>query len=251
MAVLEIKNLHVNIDGEPILRGVDLVVKSGEVHCIMGPNGSGKSTLTKVIMGHPKYEVVDGSITFDGEDVLAMEPNERSLAGIFLAFQYPQEIAGVRFLQYLTTIYNAHLKLRDPEAKEVKPFKFKRILEPLLNDLKMREDFLQRYLNEGFSGGEKKKAEILQLKLLEPKFAMLDETDSGLDVDALRIVAEGVKSMLNSQLGVLMVTHYRRILEYIKPDFVHVMVNGKIVKSGGADLAAELEENGYENLTNL
>lgn len=246
MPVLEIKNLKAQIEDQPILQGVDLTIKPGEVHCIMGPNGSGKSTLTKVIMGHPKYEVMSGSVTFGGEDVLEMEPDERSRAGVFLAFQYPKEIPGVRFLQYLTSIYNVHLQERDPEAKEMKPFKFKRMVKPILEELKMRDDFLDRYLNEGFSGGEKKKAEILQMKLLEPKLAMLDETDSGLDVDALRIVAEGVNSMLNEDMGVLMVTHYQRILEYVKPDHVHVMHAGKIVRSGGAELAARLEKDGYE-----
>lgn len=243
---LVVKDLHAAVDGKKILNGVSLEIKEGEVHCAMGPNGSGKSTLTKVIMGHPRYEVLSGEISFNGEDVLEMEPDERSRLGLFLAFQYPKEIKGVNFLQYLTTIYNVHLRQRDPEAKPMKSFKFKRMVQPYLEELKMAPDFLERYLNEGFSGGEKKKAEILQMKLLEPRLAMLDETDSGLDVDALRIVGEGVNSMLSAEMGVLMVTHYRRILDYVKPDHVHVMYEGEIVKSGDADLARELEEKGYE-----
>lgn len=243
---LIIKNLVANIAGQEILKGVDLTVSPGEVHCIMGPNGSGKSTLTKVAMGHPQCEVISGTITYNGVDVLALEPDERSRMGIFLAFQYPQEVAGVNFLQYLTAIYNVHLKQKDPEASAIKSFRLKRQLEPYLQELKMNPDFLDRFLNAGFSGGEKKKAEILQLKLIDPALIMLDETDSGLDVDALRIVAEGVQNLLSPEKAVLMVTHYRRILNYIKPDKVHVMHNGKIIKSGEADLAHELEERGYE-----
>ncbi|PIQ78944.1 Fe-S cluster assembly ATPase SufC [Candidatus Peregrinibacteria bacterium CG11_big_fil_rev_8_21_14_0_20_41_10] len=246
---LIIKNLHVEVEGKKILKGVNLEVKQGEVHCIMGPNGSGKSTLAKVIMGHPKYKVIAGEIWFGGQNILELTPDERARMGVFLAFQYPQEIAGVNFLQYLTTIYNIHLRQMDPGVKAMKSFKFKRMVQPYLEELRMDPDFLNRYLNEGFSGGEKKKAEILQLKLIKPNLAMLDETDSGLDVDALRIVAEGVKGMLSSEMGALVVTHYRRILDYIEPDYVHMMYDGQIVKSGGCELAHMLEEIGYEWIT--
>jgi Fe-S cluster assembly ATP-binding protein len=245
---LEIVDLHAEVEGMPILRGVNLVINSGEIHAIMGPNGSGKSTLTKVIMGHPKYVPTAGKVLFNGVDVLELDPSERSQLGIFLAFQYPKEISGVTFVQFLTAIYNAHLKKTDPEAREVKSFRLKAILAPMLQELKLDAGFLTRYLNEGFSGGEKKKAEILQMKLLNPLFSMLDETDSGLDVDALKIVGEAVNAMANEENGVLLVTHYRRILEYVQPQFVHVMKDGVIVQSGGYDLALELESNGYEGV---
>lgn len=245
---LEITNLHASVDGEPILKGVNLKVSAGEIHCIMGPNGSGKSTLVNTIMGHPAYEVTEGEILLNGENVLEMEPFERAQAGIFLAFQYPKEIAGVSMLNFLTAAYNAHLLAKDPEAKPMKAFRFKREIKAQMEELKIDPAFLDRFLNQGFSGGEKKKAEILQLKLLEPTFALLDETDSGLDVDALKIVAEGINSMKGDDFGVLLVTHYQRILDYVEPHFVHVMIDGKIVKSASGDYAKELESTGYESL---
>jgi Fe-S cluster assembly ATP-binding protein len=245
---LEITNLHASVDGEPILKGVNLKVSAGEIHCIMGPNGSGKSTLVNTIMGHPAYEVTEGEILLNGENVLEMEPFERAQAGIFLAFQYPKEIAGVSMLNFLTAAYNAHLLAKDPEAKPMKAFRFKREIKAQMEELKIDPAFLDRFLNQGFSGGEKKKAEILQLKLLQPTFALLDETDSGLDVDALKIVAEGINSMKGDDFGVLLVTHYQRILDYVEPHFVHVMIDGKIVKSASGDYAKELESTGYEQL---
>jgi Fe-S cluster assembly ATP-binding protein len=243
---LEIKNLHNRADELEILKGLNLVINSGEVHCIMGPNGSGKSTLVNTIMGHPAYEVTDGEVTFDDEDLLELEAFERARKGLFLAFQYPKEIAGVTMLNFLTAAYNAHLVANDSSARPLKAFRFRKMVLPEMEKLKIKPEFLDRFLNQGFSGGEKKKAEILQMRLLKPKFALLDETDSGLDVDALRIVAEGVNELRSSNLGVLIVTHYNRILDYIKPDFVHVMKEGRIVKSGGKDFALELEKTGYE-----
>lgn len=245
---LEIINLHASVDGEPILKGVNLKVSAGEIHCIMGPNGSGKSTLVNTIMGHPAYEVTEGEILMDGENILEMEPFERARAGIFLAFQYPKEISGVSMLNFLTAAYNAHLLHKDPEAKPMKAFRFKREIQEQMEELKIDPQFLDRFLNQGFSGGEKKKAEILQLKLLQPTFALLDETDSGLDVDALKIVAEGINSMKGDDFGVLLVTHYQRILDYVEPHFVHVMIDGKIIKSASGEYAKELEATGYSQL---
>lgn len=247
---LEIRNLHASVEGEPILKGVHLTVNAGEIHCIMGPNGSGKSTLVNTIMGHPAYEVTDGEVLVDGENILELESFERALKGIFLAFQYPKEIAGVSMLNFLTAAYNAHLAARDTDAKPMKAFKFRKVIQEQMKELKIDPAFLDRFLNQGFSGGEKKKAEILQLKLLEPTFALLDETDSGLDVDALRIVAEGVNSMKSDDFGVLMVTHYQRILDYIEPGFVHVMVDGRIVESKEGAYARELETVGYSKYLN-
>lgn len=245
--ILEIKDLKNEADGQGILDGVSLRVAEGEVHCIMGPNGSGKSTLVNTIMGHPAYEVTGGEILFDEANILDLEPHERARLGLFLAFQYPKEIAGVTVLNFLTAAYNAHLLAKDSEAKPVKAFKFKNEIKAEMEKLKMRPEFLDRFLNQGFSGGEKKKAEILQMRLLKPSIALLDETDSGLDVDALRIVADGVNELKKETgMGVLIVTHYQRILEYIQPDFVHVMKKGRIVKSGGREFAKELEEKGYE-----
>jgi Fe-S cluster assembly ATP-binding protein len=243
---LEIKNLHNKAGELEILKGLNFAINSGEVHCIMGPNGSGKSTLVNTIMGHPAYEVTEGEVTFDGEDLLELEAFERARKGLFLAFQYPKEIAGVTMLNFLTAAYNAHLVANDPSARPLKAFRFRKMVLPEMEKLKIKPEFLDRFLNQGFSGGEKKKAEILQMRLLKPKFALLDETDSGLDVDALRIVAEGVNELRSSNLGVLIVTHYNRILDYIKPDFVHVMKEGRIVKSGGKEFALELEKTGYE-----
>jgi Fe-S cluster assembly ATP-binding protein len=246
---LNVKKLLVKAGDVEILHGVDLQVKKGEVHCIMGPNGSGKSTLVNTIMGHPSYDVTEGDIHFNDESLLDLEPFERARRGLFLAFQYPKEIQGVTMLNFLTAAYNAHLSVKDPEARPLKAFRFKKLVLPEMEKLKIKPEFLDRFLNQGFSGGEKKKAEILQMKLLQPSIALLDETDSGLDVDALRIVANGVNVLKKETgMGVLIVTHYNRILEYVKPDFVHVMKKGKIVKSGGRDFAKELEITGYENI---
>jgi Fe-S cluster assembly ATP-binding protein len=245
-AALEIRNLHVSIEDKPILRGVNLTVKQGEVHALMGPNGSGKSTLSNAIMGHPAYEVTAGQIIFDGQDVLDMEPDERSRAGLFLAFQYPVSIPGVTVANFLRQAINARMKAKDPESKGISIPEFVRLLRGKMDYIQLDHSFAGRYLNEGFSGGEKKRAEILQLATLEPKIAILDETDSGLDIDALRVVAEGVDKLKGPDLGVLVITHYQRILNYIKPEFVHVMYEGRIVESGGADLALHLEEAGYD-----
>jgi Fe-S cluster assembly ATP-binding protein len=245
---LEIRNLHVAIEetGEPILRGVDLTIKQGEVHALMGPNGSGKSTLANVLLGNPAYAVTAGQIIFDGEDLLEMEPDERSRAGLFLAFQYPVSIPGVTVANFLRQAINARMKAQDPDSKGVSVPQFVRMLRAKMDQLDMDHSFAGRYLNEGFSGGEKKRAEILQLATLEPKIAILDETDSGLDIDALRVVSEGVNSLKGPDLGVLVITHYQRILNYIQPDYVHVMFQGRIVENGGPDLALKLEEVGYE-----
>lgn len=245
-AALEIRNLHVSIEDKPILRGVNLTVKQGEVHALMGPNGSGKSTLSNAIMGHPAYEITAGQIIFDGEDVLDMEPDERSRAGLFLAFQYPVSIPGVTVANFLRQAINSRLKAKDPESKGISIPEFVRLLRGKMDYIQLDHSFAGRYLNEGFSGGEKKRAEILQLATLEPKIAILDETDSGLDIDALRVVAEGVDKLKGPDLGVLVITHYQRMLNYIKPEFVHVMYEGRVVESGGADLALHLEEAGYD-----
>jgi len=245
---LEIRNLHVNVEGEEdkILRGVDLTIKQGEVHAMMGPNGSGKSTLANVLMGNPAYEVTEGEILLDGEDLLDMEPDERSRAGVFLAFQYPVSIPGVTVANFLRHAINARMKAEDPESKGMPIPKFTRMMREKMDSLKMDHSFAGRYLNEGFSGGEKKRAEILQMAALEPKISILDETDSGLDIDALRIVAEGVSTLKGPNMGVLVITHYQRILNYIQPEYVHIMFEGRIVESGGAELALKLEEEGYD-----
>ncbi|HEU5223758.1 MAG TPA: Fe-S cluster assembly ATPase SufC [Candidatus Lumbricidophila sp.] len=245
MSVLEIKNLHVNVETDQgtreILRGVDLVIRSGEIHAIMGPNGSGKSTLAYTIAGHPRYQVVQGEILLDGEDVLSMSVDERARAGLFLAMQYPVEIPGVTVTNFLRTAKTAI----DGEAPAVRGW-IKQVKESMSN-LRMDAAFAERNVNEGFSGGEKKRHEILQLELLQPKIAVLDETDSGLDVDALKIVSEGVnRAHAATGLGVLLITHYTRILRYIKPEFVHVFVAGKVVEEGGAELADRLENEGYD-----
>jgi Fe-S cluster assembly ATP-binding protein len=245
MSILEIKNLHVSVATESgpkeILRGVDLVIRSGETHAIMGPNGSGKSTLAYSIAGHPKYEVTQGEIMFDGENVLEMSPDERARAGIFLAMQYPVEIPGISVGNFLRTAKTAV----SGEAPALRTW-IKEVKDSMAN-LRMDSSFTERSVNEGFSGGEKKRHEILQLELLKPKFAVLDETDSGLDVDALKIVSEGVNRAKNSEnLGVLLITHYTRILKYIKPDFVHVFVAGKVAEEGGPELADRLEAEGYD-----
>lgn len=246
MAELVIRDLFVSIQDKEILKGVNLTVRSGEVHAIMGPNGTGKSTLSYTIMGHPAYEVTAGEVLLNGENILEKEPDERARKGLFLAFQYPVAIPGVTVANFLRTALNARRKAVNPEDKGVPIPEFRKLLREKMNLLKMDNAFAGRYLNDGFSGGEKKRAEILQLATLQPDFAILDETDSGLDIDALRIVSDGVNALRGPELGVLLITHYQRILNYIKPDFVHVMLGGKIVESGGADLALHLEEHGYE-----
>jgi Fe-S cluster assembly ATP-binding protein len=247
-ATLEIRNLHARVAGEErmILRGVNLTIAQGEVHALMGPNGSGKSTLANVLAGNPAYEVTDGEILFGGESIMELEPDERSRMGIFLAFQYPVAILGITLANFLRAAINSRLKEKDPESKGISIPDFRRLMRAKMDNLSVDHSFAGRYLNEGFSGGEKKRAEILQMAVLEPKFAILDETDSGLDIDALRIVSEGVNALMGDNLGVLMITHYQRLLNYIKPQFVHVMFEGQIVESGGPDLALKLEENGYD-----
>lgn len=247
-ATLEIRNLHASVEGDEslILRGVDLTVKQGEIHALMGPNGSGKSTLANVLMGNPAYEVQTGAVLLDGQDVLEMEPDERSRAGLFLAFQYPVAIPGVTLANFLRHAINARMKAEDPESKGIPIPKFARLMRQKMTQLHIDHAFAGRYLNEGFSGGEKKRAEVLQMAVLEPRIAVLDETDSGLDIDALRIVADGVNSLTGPNMGALVITHYQRMLNYIQPDFVHVLYDGRIVVSGGPELALELEAKGYE-----
>jgi Fe-S cluster assembly ATP-binding protein len=248
IAALEIRNLHVSVENNPILRGVNLTVKQGEVHALMGPNGSGKSTLANVLMGNPAYEITGGEIIFDGQDLLEMEADARSRAGLFLAFQYPVSIPGVTVANFLRLAINSRMKADDPESKGISISDFRKMMREKMDMLQMDHSFAGRYLNEGFSGGEKKRAEILQMAVLNPKIAILDETDSGLDIDALRVVSEGVNRLRtnDANLGALVITHYQRILNYIKPQFVHVMFQGQIVESGGADLALRLEELGYD-----
>jgi Fe-S cluster assembly ATP-binding protein len=243
--MLTIKNLCAGTaeDQKEILKGLNLEIKSGEIHAIMGPNGSGKSTLSKVLAGSEDYEVTDGSVTFDGHDLLEMDPELRAAAGIFLAFQYPVEIPGVPMTLFLKTALNAIRKNRNQD--ELDAIGFMRLIKETCNKLGINEDMLKRPVNVGFSGGEKKRAEVLQMAMLEPKLCILDETDSGLDIDALRIVADGVNALRSKDRSMLIITHYQRLLDYIKPDFVHVMANGKILKSGGPELALELEQNGY------
>ncbi|NEU75259.1 Fe-S cluster assembly ATPase SufC [Hassallia byssoidea VB512170] len=242
--VLSVRDLTANVDGTPILKGVNIEVKSGEVHAIMGPNGSGKSTFSKVLAGHPAYEVTGGEVIFQGQNLLEMEPEERARSGVFLAFQYPLEIPGVSNLDFLRVAYNSRRKAQGLE--EIDAFDFDDLIEEKLDVVKMNPAFLNRSLNEGFSGGEKKRNEILQMALLEPKLAILDETDSGLDIDALKIVANGVNQLANPENATIMITHYQRLLNYIVPDFVHVMAQGRILTSGGKDLALELESRGYD-----
>lgn len=246
MSHLEIKNLHVAIEGKEILKGLSLAVNQGEVHAIMGPNGTGKSTLAYTLMGHPHYTVTQGEILFKGQNVLELEPDERSRLGMFLAFQYPVAIPGVTVANFLRTAINARRRVADPNDKGISIAAFRKMLTEKMTMLRMDPSFAGRYLNDGFSGGEKKRAEILQMATLTPEIAILDETDSGLDIDALRIVAEGVNALSGPELGVLVITHYQRLLNYIKPDFVHIMLDGRIVESGGADLALHLEEQGYD-----
>jgi len=237
---LKIVNLHVNVEGKEILKGVDLTIKRGEIHALMGPNGSGKSTLSFALMGHPKYEITKGEAYIDGENILELGVDERAKAGLFLSFQYPSEIQGVSLANFLRTSYNEIKKTK------VNVMDFMKKMYSKMDLLKMDKDFAKRHLNVGFSGGEKKRTEILQMAILEPKYAILDETDSGLDVDALRIVSDGVKSLVGPEMGVLIITHYQRILHHIKPNKVHILYQGKIIKSGGAELARDIETKGYE-----
>jgi Fe-S cluster assembly ATP-binding protein len=251
-ADLVIKDLHVNVEGQEILKGLDLAMNRGEIHAIMGPNGSGKSTLANTLMGHPAYEVTSGEILFKGQNIIEMLPDERSRMGLFLAFQYPSAIPGVSVANFLRTALNARRDKPDPsgngngESHGISMREFRALLKDKMAMLKMDPSFARRYVNEGFSGGEKKRMEILQMAMLRPEIAILDETDSGLDIDALRIVAEGVNQLMNPNLGVLVITHYQRILDYIKPQYVHILVSGRIVMSGGPDLALELEDRGYD-----
>jgi Fe-S cluster assembly ATP-binding protein len=247
MSELQIKNLHVNIGEKPILNGVDLTVPQGQVHAIMGPNGTGKSTLANTLMGHPSYTISQGEILFKGKNLLDLGTDERSRLGLFLAFQYPVSIPGVTVANFLRTAVNARRRAENAEDKGIPIPEFRKILKEKMEMLKIDSAFAGRYLNEGFSGGEKKRAEVLQMAVLEPEIAILDETDSGLDIDALKVVSEGVnilKKQLN--LGVLVITHYQRMLNYITPDVVHVMMGGKVVESGGPELALSLEEHGYD-----
>lgn len=244
--ILSVKNLTATVDGNPILKGFNLEIKAGEIHAIMGQNGSGKSTFSKLLAGHPAYEVTGGEISFLGQNILEMEADERALAGLFLAFQYPIEIPGVSNMDFLRVAYNAKRKHQGLEELDV--FDFDDLIHEKLEVVKMKPEFLERSVNQGFSGGEKKRNEILQMALLEPKLAILDETDSGLDIDALKIVANGVNQLANENNSMLVITHYQRLLNYIVPDFVHVMADGRIIKTGSKDLALELEEQGYDDV---
>lgn len=246
MSTLTIKDLHVQVEETTILKGFNLVINQGETHAIMGPNGTGKSTLAYTIMGHPRYQIVDGDIQIDGESILDLDVSERALKGIFLAFQYPVALPGVTVANFLRTAMNARLKAADPESAGISVIKFRQMLKEKMDLLKMDYSFGGRYLNEGFSGGEKKRTEVLQMALLQPSFAIMDETDSGLDIDAVRIVSDGVNTLRGANLGVLVITHYNRILSYINPDFIHIMYGGRIVESGGPDLALQLEKTGYD-----
>src|SRR5678816_3685734 len=242
--MLEIRNLHAGIEGTEILKGIDLTINKGEVHAIMGPNGSGKSTLAKVLAGHPQYEVTGGEIIYEGRNLLEMSPDERAREGVFMAFQYPIEVPGVSNAQFLRLAYNEKKKHHGEE--ELDPLEFKDLLKERAKVVEMEASFMTRSVNEGFSGGEKKRNEILQMAVLEPKLAVLDETDSGLDIDALRVVANGVNQLLTPDNAIIVVTHYQRLLDYIVPQFVHVLANGRIAKEGGKELALELEAKGYD-----
>ncbi len=253
MKLLEIKNLHVEVDEKKILKGLNLSIEKGEIHAIMGPNGSGKSTLSYALMGHPNYKITDGEILFNGENIIELEPEERASRGMFLAFQYPHQISGVTLFNFLRSSMNSIEKTKtgiDPSKDKTKSAKsviqFSKKLSAKMNELGIDESFQKRYVNEGFSGGEKKRAEILQMSMLEPILSILDETDSGLDIDALKIVCDGINKLISPQRSFLVITHYQRLLNYIKPDFVHVLWNGQIIKSGNSSLALELEEKGYD-----
>ncbi len=240
MSELVVQDLHVSVDGKPILKGVDLTLRTGEVHAIMGPNGSGKTPLSFTMAGHPRYLVESGSVSLDGDDLLALAPDERARAGLFLAFQYPSEVPGVTVSNFLRTA------LSSLRGEQLSIFDFYPLLKEKMDLLNIDEAFANRYLNQGFSGGEKKRHEMLQMALLQPKFGVLDETDSGLDIDALKAVAQGVNSMRGADLGLLVITHYNRILNYVEPDYVHIMIDGRIVRSGTKDLALEVEARGYD-----
>lgn len=248
--MLEIKNLHAKVEGDDIeiLKGVNLNVKAGEIHAIMGPNGSGKSTLSKVVSGHPEYEVTKGEIVFNGEDITEMDADQRAHLGLFLAFQYPVEVPGITNRTLLREAYNTIARANNRE--ELDPLEFEDYLESKLEVIEMKDEFLNRSINTGFSGGEKKKNEIFQMAVLNPKLSFLDETDSGLDIDALKVVSDGVNKIANTENAIVLITHYQRLLNYIKPDVVHIMMDGKILKSGDIKLAEELEANGYEQLQN-
>ncbi|HUG56310.1 MAG TPA: Fe-S cluster assembly ATPase SufC [Candidatus Limnocylindrales bacterium] len=245
MPDLVIRDLHVSVDGKPILKGIDLAVRSGEVHALMGPNGSGKSTLSLTVMGHPRYKVDRGTITFDGADLLALPVDERAKAGLFLAFQYPSAIPGVSVASFLRTAINAR-RARNGEKNDLPIPQFRALLRDKTKLLEVDESFLTRSVNDGFSGGEKKRLEMLQMHMFQPKLAVLDETDSGLDIDALKVVAQGIEGVRSPDVGILLITHYERILRYVQPDFVHVLVDGQLVRTGGRELAAELESKGYD-----
>ena len=242
--LIEIKNLSASVDGNPLLKGVNLTVKPGEIHAIMGPNGAGKSTLAKVLAGHPAYEVTGGEVWFKGQNLLEMEPEERAHSGLFMSFQYPVEIPGVSNMQFLHSSYNAIRKAS--EETEINLEEFEKLLDEKMKMMDIRKEFKDRNLNEGFSGGEKKRNEILQMAVMNPKLAILDETDSGLDIDAMRTVSRGVNHLMNDEMGLILITHYQRLLDHIRPHKVHVMVGGKIIESGGPELALKLESEGYD-----
>jgi Fe-S cluster assembly ATP-binding protein len=242
--ILEVRNLKVSINNIEILKGLNLTVNQGEIHAIMGPNGSGKSTFSKVIAGHPAYQVLSGDIFFKNQNILNLEPDERSHSGIFLAFQYPIEIPGVSNEDFLRLAYNAKLKFNN--KSEIDPIEFLSLINEKLKIIDMSSTFLSRNVNEGFSGGEKKRNEILQMALLDPELAILDETDSGLDIDALKIISKGINNYMTKNKAIILITHYKRLLDYVKPDYIHVMQDGKIIKTGNAQLAEELEKRGYE-----
>jgi Fe-S cluster assembly ATP-binding protein len=246
MAELIIKDLHAKVGDSEILKGLNLTIEQGKVHALMGPNGSGKSTLAYTLMGHPKYEVTSGEVLFGGENVLEKSPDERSHMGLFLAFQYPVAIPGVTVANFLRTALNSKRKAEDPESKGIPIPEFRTLLKEKMDHLQIDHSFAGRYLNDGFSGGEKKRAEVLQMATLEPKIAILDETDSGLDIDALRDVAQGVEALRSPDFGVLVITHYQRILDYLNPDYVHILFDGRVVESAGPELAHKLEERGYD-----
>ncbi len=244
---LEIKNLHANVGDQPILKGINLLIRQGEIHALMGPNGSGKSTLAYTLAGHPAYDPTAGQVIYDGQDLLEMEPDERSRAGLFLAFQYPAAVPGVTLAKFLRQTINSRRQAENPEDSGISIPAFRRLLKEKMDMLGIDPKFAGRYLNEGFSGGEKKRVEILQMATVEPKIAIMDETDSGLDIDALRVVSEGAMRLYNEMnMGMLVITHYQRILNYIQPDYVHIMLDGRIVESGGPELALKLEAEGYD-----
>ncbi len=247
--MLEVRNLHASVDGNQILKGISLIIKRGEIHAIMGPNGSGKSTLAKVLAGHPSYEITQGEVLYEGKNLLEMSPDERAREGVFMAFQYPIEVPGVSNAQFLRLAYNEKRKHLGEE--ELDPLEFKDLLKERARIVEMDASFMTRSVNEGFSGGEKKRNEILQMAVLEPKLAILDETDSGLDIDALRIVAGGVNHLHNAENAIVLVTHYQRLLNYIVPHYVHVLAGGRIAREGGKELALELEEKGYDWITSV